>query len=59
VLVGIDRQQVKRDFAGCRLRAQINNDQRLDNQEQNAPILVCTGERRPWSALWPSLRHYD
>ena len=59
LLVGIDRQQAQRDFTGCRLRAQINNRQGLDNQEQNAPVLVCTGEHRPWSALWPSLRHYD
>jgi Dolichyl-phosphate-mannose-protein mannosyltransferase len=59
LLVGIDLQQAQGDFTGCRLRAQINNRQGLDNQEQNAPVLVCTGERRPWSALWPSLRHYD
>jgi hypothetical protein len=59
VLVGIDRQPAERNFTGCRLRTQIDNGQGLDNQEQNAPVLVCTGERRPWSALWPSLRHYD
>jgi hypothetical protein len=59
LLVGIDSQQAQRNFAGCRLRAHINNGQGLPNQEQNAPVLVCTGERRPWSALWPSLRHYN
>ncbi len=59
LLVGIDRQQADQNFTGCRLRAQINNGQGLSNQEQNAPVIVCTGERRPWSRLWPSLRHYD
>jgi hypothetical protein len=59
LLVGIDRQQAQRDFTGCRLRTRINNGQALDNQEQNAPLMVCTGERRPWSQLWPTLRHYD
>ncbi|MEO6859205.1 MAG: glycosyltransferase family 39 protein [Solirubrobacteraceae bacterium] len=59
LLVGIDRQQAKHDFTGCRLHARINNGQSLNNQEQNAPILICTGERRPWSRLWPTLRHYD
>jgi hypothetical protein len=59
LLVGIDPQQAQRDFTGCQIRAHINNGQGLDNQEQNAPVLVCTGERHPWSRLWPSLRHYD
>lgn len=59
LLVGIDLRQAHHDFTGCRLRARINNGQGLDNQEQNAPVMVCSGERRPWSALWPALRHYD
>jgi hypothetical protein len=59
LLVGIDRQQAQNDFTGCRLSARINNRQDLDNQEQNTPILVCSGERRPLSALWPTLQHYD
>ncbi len=59
LVVGIDLPQAQQDFTGCRLRARINNRQGLDNQEQNAPVIVCTGERRPWSVLWPTLRHYD
>jgi hypothetical protein len=59
LLIGIDPQQAQRDFTGCQIRAQIDNGQGLDNQEQSAPVLVCTGERHPWSRLWPSLRHYD
>ncbi|MHB8532994.1 MAG: glycosyltransferase family 39 protein, partial [Solirubrobacteraceae bacterium] len=59
LLVGIDRRQAERDFTGCRLRARLNNGEGLNNQEQDAPVVLCTGERRPWSLLWPALRHYD
>jgi hypothetical protein len=51
--------RVLQDFTGCRLRAQINNGEGLDNQEQGAPVRVCSGERVRWSRLWPALRHYD
>jgi 4-amino-4-deoxy-L-arabinose transferase-like glycosyltransferase len=59
LVVGIDRQQARSDFTGCRLRARIDNGQGLANQEQGAPVLLCSGERLPWSRLWPLLRHYD
>ncbi len=59
VLVGIDRSQAEQSFTGCRLRARVDNRDGLNNQEQGAPVLVCTGEVRPWSRLWSSLRHYD
>jgi 4-amino-4-deoxy-L-arabinose transferase-like glycosyltransferase len=59
LLVGIDRQQAEQDFTRCQLRAQIDNGEGLDDEDQGAPILICSGERRPWSLLWPSLRHYD
>ncbi|MGH2857042.1 MAG: glycosyltransferase family 39 protein [Solirubrobacteraceae bacterium] len=59
ILVGLYRAQAATDFTGCRLRARIDDGVGLNNQEQGTPVLACTGERRPWSALWPSLRHYD
>ncbi|MGW1871114.1 hypothetical protein ACWCPS_36915 [Streptomyces mauvecolor] len=30
----------------------------IDNQEQHAEVVLCTGAHRPWSVLWPSLREY-
>ncbi len=59
LLVGIDRRQAEQGFTGCRLRARIENRDHLNNQEEGAPVFVCTGEVHPWSQLWPSLRHYD
>ena len=59
LLVGLDAQQAARSFTNCEVQARINNTSGLSNQEQGALVWVCTGERRPWSVLWPSLRHYD
>jgi hypothetical protein len=28
-------------------------------EERGDPIWICTGQKIPWSAAWPSLRHYD
>lgn len=58
VLVGFDAPT--RDhlgFTGCRQAARISNTAGLHNQEYGGPVFVCTGLLRPWSALWPSLRH--
>jgi len=46
-------------FTGCEIRARIDNREGLHNVEQEALVWVCRGERRPWSRLWGSLRHYD
>jgi hypothetical protein len=59
LLVGIDRQQAEQDFTGCQPRARINNGEGLNDEDQGTPLLICSGERRPWSRLWRSLRHYD
>ncbi|MGI8571090.1 MAG: glycosyltransferase family 39 protein [Solirubrobacteraceae bacterium] len=59
LLVGLDRQQAAAAFTDCEIHARINDGVGLSNNEQGAPVWVCRGERRPWSILWPSLRHYD
>ncbi len=59
VLVGIGEAQARRDFTGCRLRARIDDGYGLENNEQHEPVWLCAGEVRPWSLLWPVLRHYD
>jgi 4-amino-4-deoxy-L-arabinose transferase-like glycosyltransferase len=45
-------------FTGCRQVGHVDNGQGVDNEEQNAPIALCSGTAKPWSALWPSLRHF-
>lgn len=59
VLVGIDSQEAKHDFTGCRLRRRIDNGYGLQNDEQNEAVWLCTGEAAPWSSLWSHLRHFD
>jgi hypothetical protein len=59
LLVGFDPFQAERDFTGCSVRARIDNGVGLENDEQGRAVIVCTGERRPWSRMWRSLRHYD
>ncbi|MFJ2579603.1 glycosyltransferase family 39 protein [Kitasatospora aureofaciens] len=49
---------VERYFTACHQVAQVDNGHALPNQEQHAPILLCTGTTAPWSVLWPQLRHY-
>ena len=59
VVVGLARDRVQASFTGCTLKARINDGIGLNNNEQGNPVWLCSGERRPWSRLWVSLRHYD
>jgi len=45
-------------FTGCREVVEVDNGYDLDNEEQGAPVMLCDGPGRPWSQLWPDLRHY-
>ncbi|MEV6973068.1 glycosyltransferase family 39 protein [Kitasatospora sp. NPDC093806] len=48
----------ERHFTDCRVVARVDNGHGVPNQEQHAPVLLCSGTDRPWSVLWPELRHY-
>lgn len=50
--------QVERAFTGCRQVAVVDNGRGVANEEQHAPVLLCTGTAAPWSRLWPRLRHF-
>ncbi len=57
ILVAFDAAGAAASFVGCRVAATIDNGYALPTQEQGAPIWQCSGPRRPWSELWPTLRH--
>ncbi len=59
VVVGGQYPQVRRMFDHCSVRARLDNEVGVDNEEQGLPIAVCTGPTAPWSRLWPRLRHLD
>jgi hypothetical protein len=37
---------------------QVNNGYNLKNQEQGDYVQDCTGTKRPWADIWPSLVFY-
>ncbi|MGR3932118.1 glycosyltransferase family 39 protein [Streptomyces sp. BRA346] len=53
---GNDR--LTRHFTGCRPVARVDNHLGVDNEEQHAAVVLCTGTTRPWPELWPRLRHF-
>lgn len=59
VVVGLDRDRLAGNFAGCRLAARVSNDSDVDNDERGEPIDLCVHTRRPWSLIWPDLSHLD
>ncbi len=58
VVVGYDESYLRRFFSSVRLAGHLENGLDVDDDEEGQPIVVCTGPRVPWSALWPELRHY-
>ncbi len=58
VVVGEDPDGVvAASFEGCRVVVRVDNGVGLDDDEQGQPVRLCTGTRRPWSRLWPTLVH--
>jgi 4-amino-4-deoxy-L-arabinose transferase-like glycosyltransferase len=56
--IGLDRAQLTQFFRSVHLVGRIRNRVGVDNDEAGAPIWVATGRSRPWSTIWPALRHY-
>lgn len=56
VVVGIPENQLLRMFTTVTAAATINNGVGLDNDEQGRTVWLCTGQRVPWSLIWPALR---
>ncbi|MEO8889734.1 MAG: glycosyltransferase family 39 protein [Jatrophihabitantaceae bacterium] len=57
VTVGYDLHTLVAWFATCRVAAYAHTPYGLDNQEDGAPIAICTRPRAPWTQLWPHVRH--
>jgi len=55
VVVGITEAQLRSWFTAVEKRATIDNGMGLDNEEQDRPVWLCTGQRRRWSEIWPSI----
>lgn len=58
IVVGYDREQLRRWFGSVEPAARIDNGVGLDNDEQGTAVWVCRGRLAPWSVLWPELRRF-
>ncbi|ASR39437.1 hypothetical protein BAY61_18950 [Prauserella marina] len=45
-------------FTGCELAAVHHTPGGVGNDEDGTAIMLCAGTTRPWSSMWPSLRHF-
>lgn len=59
VAIGIAPNRLDTWFRSCEVVHAITNPANIDNEENGEPISVCRAPRRPWSQIWPELRHYD
>jgi hypothetical protein len=57
ILVGqFDPQQLQSWFSQCQQVAHLTSPRGVDNEEDGAPIQICSGRQRPWAELWPAVR---
>jgi hypothetical protein len=59
VMVGWQAPHVADLFASCVVVDRLDNGVGVDNEEQGAPVAVCTGPVADWATLWPRFRHLD
>jgi hypothetical protein len=58
VLVGFGPAFLDRFWTDCRLFAHVRNGAGVSNDEEGQPVWTCTGQRAPWSRIWPEFRFY-
>lgn len=56
VAVGFDRGFLDQFFGDVRLATRLDNHLRVANDEQDAPVWLCSRPRDGWPALWPRFR---
>lgn len=57
VAVGFGRSQLSRICGSLRLAARLINHLNVPDDEQGAPVWVCSDLRMSWAAAWPGLRY--
>ncbi|ACQ81812.1 conserved hypothetical protein [Beutenbergia cavernae DSM 12333] len=59
VVVGEQVELARRVFDSCEVRARLDNDVDVDNEEQGVPVAVCAGRSSSWAEIWPLFAHLD
>jgi Dolichyl-phosphate-mannose-protein mannosyltransferase len=57
--VGIPAARLTASFASCREVGRLDNGVGVENEEQQQPLVACSGRTASWDVLWPQLQHYD
>ncbi len=58
IAVGFDRAALTPYFTSVSLADRIHNAYGVTNDEEGAPIWICTRQLASWSAIWLAFRHY-
>jgi 4-amino-4-deoxy-L-arabinose transferase-like glycosyltransferase len=58
IAVGFGRGQLTPFCGSLRLAARLDNHVDVQDDEQGAPVWVCSALREPWAATWPRLRAF-
>jgi hypothetical protein len=59
VFVGGEYDRAGAWFDSCTVRARLDNELGVDNEEQDEPVAICRGPKLPWPQLWPRMHHLD
>jgi hypothetical protein len=59
IAVGIAPVILERFFDDVEVVKTLGKDGRpIDPEQRGAQVSIARGLKRPWSAIWPKLRHY-
>jgi len=58
VAVGFDRGTLAAFCGSLRFATRLDNHLDVNDDEQGAPVWVCSDLRASWAAIWPTLRHF-
>jgi hypothetical protein len=59
IFVSYTPADLAQGFASCVPAGTLDDDVRVDNEEQGIPITICRTPLESWSAIWPKLQHYS
>jgi hypothetical protein len=58
VAVGFDRGTLAAFCGAVRFAARLDSHLDVNDDEQDAPVWVCSDLPAPWAAVWPTLRQF-
>lgn len=59
IAVGFARSELEPFFTDIELAGNVTNDEAIHNKEFGAEIVICRGQRVPWSQMWPLIKQFN